>query len=959
MNFHNLFMTILMMNQLSSSPSAKAGEELCFNRHEICNFPSNLPVSDYTLSEEDKSERGQVLSNQLNQYNVVWNSPSADYNGTMPIGNGDIAANVWVEPNGDLLFYLSKSDAWSSNQELLKLGRVRVRLEQPLVREGIVFKQELELKSGTIHIRSGLAGQKTSIRFWIDANNPVVNVEIKSDNVFSAQVMLEPWRVPGASLQGGAVPDVLMPTPGAIGWYQRNSGSIYDETLKNQNLGQFVGKHRDPLKNLTFGGIITSKGMKSKDAKTLITKEKLNDLSLRIHVLTAATTTPEEWHQKLQSQLTVVESYPIETTRAKHEAYWADFWGRSWVFVTPRNGFNANIPPLIPANAHLFRAGADSNNGNLFSGIFGRMTLLNRALSAAEIKNLASQQGQEAADKLGNSVLYGESPIVGTEIPKSVEWTNTPQLTFETWIKPTAENPGSRILDKATPGKDDGFLLDTYPGNSLRLIIGGASYGAPNCLKADQWNHVAVAVDSETNRIEMYLNGERIAGRAAIEKPKDEFAVTQAYVLQRWIQACAGRGGSPIKFNGSLFTVDYVHRKSDGSLQELGPDARQWGGCYWFQNTREPYWAMLYSGDYDQMAPLWKMYREAVPLLKNRTRAYFNHDGIFCSETMHLWGLNSQGDFGYGNKDPIPVNPYIRYYWDSGIELSMMMLDYQSHTQDKKFVTDTLLVIADEVMKFYDQHHKRTENGKIQFIPATSLETWHTAEDPLSVVVGLRTVLPRLLELPQDLTTSEQRQRWKRFLSEIPDVPIGEYNGKKWIKPARVYSDQKNSENPELYAVFPYRAYTIGKRDLDVAIETWNKRLVKRTGGWTQDPIQAAMLGLTQEARTYVVTNSTDKSPAGRPVNEPRFPAFWGPNFDWTPDQCHGSVTVIALQRMLMLCEGDTIQLLPAWPKDWDVSFKLHAPKQTTIECEYRNGRIERIDVKPASRRKDVVTPKQ
>ena len=64
----------------------------------------------------------------LSDYNVVWDSPSADYNGSMPIGNGDIGANVWVEDGGDLLFYISKTDSWSENARLLKLGKVRVRL---------------------------------------------------------------------------------------------------------------------------------------------------------------------------------------------------------------------------------------------------------------------------------------------------------------------------------------------------------------------------------------------------------------------------------------------------------------------------------------------------------------------------------------------------------------------------------------------------------------------------------------------------------------------------------------------------------------------------------------------------------------------------------------------------------------------------------------------------------------
>ena len=907
-----------------------------------------IPISDAQLQSFDA----------LDGHNVVWDSPSQDYNGSMPIGNGDLAANVWVEPHGDLIFYLSKSDAWSSSQELLKLGRVRVRLDQPLVREGGHFTQTLDLKTGTIRIQSAMDSRKTEIHFWIDACHPVVNVEIKSGSEFSAQVMLEPWRLPGASLYGGAVPDtVLPPENNTIRWYQRNAGSIYEDTLKNQNLGHLVGRYPDPLKDLTFGGLISGTAFVSKDATTLVTKEPVSSLQLRIHALTARTTAPEDWVQQLQTKSSAVEGVAIARTREKHEAYWAEFWNKSWIYISSRNGpAGGAVQNLIPSNRHHFRAGADTRGGNVFSGNLGRMTLLNRALSPGEIKDLASR-GPDAPGLKEAAVLYGGTPVAGTEIADSATWTDSPSVTIEAWINPSATNPGSRILDKGTPGQDDGFVLDTHPGNSLRLIVGGVSYSAPNCLKPGNWNHVAVAVDALTNRMEIYHNGERISGRAPVAKPNDAFAVTRAYVLQRWIQACAGRGAYPIKFNGSLFTVDYVHRKPDGSLQQLGPDARQWGGCYWFQNTREPYWAMLYSGDYDQMEPLWRMYRDAVPLLQERTRGYFNHGGIFFSETMHPWGLNAQHDFGHDNKGSYPVNPYIRYYWDSGIELCMMMLDYHAHTQDQQFVTSTLIPIADEVIRFYDQHYQRDARGKLHISPSASLETWHTAENPLAVVVGLRAVVTRILDYPETLATTERRERWTRFLSELPEVPLGGEAGKIWIKPAREYSDMKNSENPELYAIFPYRAYAVGKPDLDIALETWRRRLVKRTGGWTQDPIQAAMLGLTREAKDYVITNATDRSPAGKPVVESRFPAFWGPNFDWTPDQCHGSVTNIALQRMLMLCDGDTIRIMPAWPEDWDVTFKLHAPQQTIIECVYRNGKVEELHVTPASRRKDVVLP--
>ena len=82
---------------------------------------------------------------------------------------------------------------------------------------------------------------------------------------------------------------------------------------------------------------------------------------------------------------------------------------------------------------------------------------------------------------------------------------------------------------------------------------------------------------------------------------------------------------------------------------------------------------------------------------------------------------------------------------------------------------------------------------------------------------------------------------------------------------------------------------------------------------------------------------------------------MWGPNYDWTPDQCHGAVAMTALQRMLLQYDGDTIHLLPAWPKKWNVDFELHAPRQTTIECRVRNGQIVEMTVTPKSRREDVI----
>ena len=65
-----------------------------------------------------------------------------------------------------------------------------------------------------------------------------------------------------------------------------------------------------------------------------------------------------------------------------------------------------------------------------------------------------------------------------------------------------------------------------------------------------------------------------------------------------------------------------------------------------------------------------------------------------------------------------------------------------------------------------------------------------------------------------------------------------------------------------------------------------------------------------------------------------RFPAFWGPNYDWTPDQDHGGVLMKTFHAMLLQADpyAKEIYVTPCWPKDWDVDFKLHAPYNTTIQ---------------------------
>jgi hypothetical protein len=232
---------------------------------------------------------------------------------------------------------------------------------------------------------------------------------------------------------------------------------------------------------------------------------------------------------------------------------------------------------------------------------------------------------------------------------------------------------------------------------------------------------------------------------------------------------------------------------------------------------------MLAADDYDLIQPFLEMYRRALPLALERTRLLCNHSGAFFPETSTFWGTYGLGDgVRVTGADPFEkVNEFIRYYWSGGLELTAMMLDTYAYTGDRAFATNTLLPLADGIVTFYAKHYPRDAAGKLHFAPAMALETYHTATNPLPEIAGLMFVLPQLLMLPEDLTTPEQRAAWSRLLGELPPLPRREENGKTFLLPAETYGEIRTVENPELYAVFPYRLFGVGKPDLEIGRETF------------------------------------------------------------------------------------------------------------------------------------------
>ena len=420
------------------------------------------------------------------------------------------------------------------------------------------------------------------------------------------------------------------------------------------------------------------------------------------------------------------------------------------------------------------------------------------------------------------------------------------------------------------------------------------------------------------------------------------------YELFRYMLGCNAYGQWPTKFNGSLFTFDpvYVDPKTP-----FTPDYRKWGGgTMTAQNQRLVYWPMLKSGDTDMMASQFDTYLRLLPTAVTRTKHYWGHGGASFCEQIENFGLPNPAEYGKhkpGDDPGMERNAWLEYQWDTVLEFCSMIL--QAHFYAGMDITkyEPLITLS---LQFFDEHYQMLAkqrgvkaldgDGKLILYPSSGCETYKMAYNPSSVVAALKVVTEQFekYKAMKGNTDFSAYAIDSTFKNRLPEIPLRTVGGDTCIAPAVVWARIQNVETPQLYPVFPWRVYGLGRGGLDIARNTYLKdphALKMRTHvGWKQDNIWAACLGLTDEA----VRLNTAKLADG-PY---RFPAFWDPGYDWAPDCNRGGGAMIGLQEMLLQETPDGEPLLfPAWPKDVDARFRLHATGGRIVDAEIKDGKVK------------------
>jgi len=459
------------------------------------------------------------------------------------------------------------------------------------------------------------------------------------------------------------------------------------------------------------------------------------------------------------------------------------------------------------------------------------------------------------------------------------------------------------------------------------------------------------------------LNGE---GYIQERAEKDEAAlITQNYNVFRYLMACQSRGKNQTKFNGGLFTQPLRCTKNDiwrkTVSKELNgylishEDDRDWGRRYTFQNQRLLYWPLLMSGDFEMIQPFFSYYTDLLSVREAITGAWFGHEGAYYRENIEPTG--AERDCGREGK-PLKVAPgenkgqgyYHSFYFTSGLEIVAMMIEYVNFSGDTQYRDEVLTPFAREVLLFFDKHYERDSDGQIKLDPAMVLETYWIAVNPAPDIAGLQFSLDHLLSM--DAGTASDKVEWERFRNEIPPVHLHKIKRRLAIAPGEEFKMKKNSENGELYPVFPFRLFGLAQGSEDIVEWTMKHRSNKDSFDhkcWTQDQIHWAYAGNAKEAKEGLVHRFRHAS------TQCRFPVYGSQSPDSCPDFDHFGAGTTALQRMLIQYDQEKILLFPAWPEEWDVEFKLHAPQNTVIEAAMKEGKVEIISVSPESRKADII----
>ncbi|MBP89186.1 MAG: hypothetical protein CMJ64_21130 [Planctomycetaceae bacterium] len=452
-----------------------------------------------------------------------------------------------------------------------------------------------------------------------------------------------------------------------------------------------------------------------------------------------------------------------------------------------------------------------------------------------------------------------------------------------------------------------------------------------------------------------------------------------------YYMASSSRGKLPPKWNASLFATE--------------GDKRQWGAQFWVWTTEMLHFPLPKADAIDLMDPYFDMYISQLPRAKKAARQRWGSRGAYFPETTAfdgptvlpddvaaefqdvLLGRKKHTELSQQAQDLLRYDSHLRvvsfhpregrYTWishvaSSGSELAAQAWWRYRYTGDKQWLRTHAYPLLKGTVEFYRGLVKKGEDSRYHISGTHAHEDFWGVKDSIMDLAAIRGTVPLAIRGAEILDIdSDLRGKWKELLDNLAPYPMGRDPQAQALSGGVLADDvwaaghlgdvdgQHNPEDVWLNPVFPFEDWTLETRDaavdkivqktLDLAPR--HRTVLSGAGLSTaiRTPIAVVRAGRGEELPDLLARYYAAFSPLANGMSQ-----FEGPT---APSIEHLGLLSTTLQDALVQSvsprpgEPEIIRVFPAWPRQWQASFRLLVRGGFLVSASIRDGEIESVDI--------------
>lgn len=466
------------------------------------------------------------------------------------------------------------------------------------------------------------------------------------------------------------------------------------------------------------------------------------------------------------------------------------------------------------------------------------------------------------------------------------------------------------------------------------------------------------------------------------------------YLYFLYLMASSSRGDYPPRFGGMLWYTN--------------GDMRRWGSQYWHANTDAYYRDLMPSGHLDLATPFFSLYSGMYDACALAAQQQWDSKGIYIPEVTFFNGpekipddlvkefqdlylarkpnsqaskeflayvqtknnLNSRYNFlNFGSYiNGVFVQPdkgagifgHCTHFLSGMSGIASQFWQYYEFTGDKQFLQQKAYPIIKGVAEFYANfpNLKKEADGKYHIYHVNRIESDWDSHDTPSELDAMHTIFPLALQASQLLGVDENlRPKWQDIADHLASPGPGNGNRGNFDQTKGGFS-RHVAEEISAASGLPIPHFPSSNPATRPATQPDARRPRERVFGNFVAPGDGAIEPLGPQPdlkRRFLGFNMTGgfidpSGDGGAKIFRNRLRLREGPG---AIDAEHlGGLAFGIHESLLTSTTNDTlttstIQLFPAWPKDWTVHFKLLARGGTFVTASQENGRVLSVQLDP------------